>query len=142
MLSVYSFVEPPAAIPNVAGVDGAPLECEHTTRLDAVVSRHEAPIAPQEAAIVAHAAVVEALAGSNDAVLPARFGGGYRDSDSLRRELGERATELAAALGRVRGCVELGVRVLAPARQAEPTASGTDYMSARLEHRREVERVA
>jgi hypothetical protein len=143
MLYVYAFAEPPAVIPDLRGLDGAPLDCERAADLEAIVSRHVvSSVTPSQSAILAHAAVVEALAAANRAVLPARFGGGYADSDSLRRGMEERATELAAALARVRGCVELGLRVLAPAAEAGLPPSGAEYMRARLEQRREAERVA
>jgi len=140
---VYAFVERPASVPDVRGIGDARVEAEAAPGLDVVISRHEAPsVEASEPAVIAHARVVEALAASNEAVLPARFGGGHADADGLRAAVAERASELTAALARVRGCVELGVRALAPAGQEVAAASGGAYMRARLEQRREAERLA
>jgi hypothetical protein len=142
-LYVYAFVEAPASVPEIPGIDSARLETKAVAGLDVVVSRHEvATLEASEAAIVAHAQVVEAVAAANDAVLPARFGGAHADADALRAAVAERAPELTAALARVRGCVELGVRALAPADQRVAAQSGAAYMHARLEQRQEIGRLA
>ncbi len=143
MLHVYAFVEVPASLPDVPGIDSATLETQAAGGLAAVVSRHDsaAPRASEEA-IVAHARVVEALASANEAVLPARFGGVHTDPGALRAAVAERAPELLRALERVRGCVELGVRAIAPAAERAEASSGAAYMGARLDQRRETERLA
>ena len=140
---MYAFVERPVSVPDVRGIDDARLETEAAADLDVVISRHEAlSLEASERAVITHAGVVEALAASNEAVLPARFGGAHNDADALRAAIADREPELTAALARVRGCVELGVRALAPAEQAVAAASGAAYMRARLEQRREAERLA
>ena len=50
--------------------------------------------------------------------------------------------ELGEALERVRGCVELGVRVLAEERPAAPADSGRAYMEARLAESESAKRLA
>jgi hypothetical protein len=142
VLYVYAFVEAPATVPKVRGIDAVALEAEPAAELEVVVSRHEAPPEASEAAIMAHAEVIEALAAANEAVLPARFGGMHANTEALRAAVAERAAELTAALARVRGCVELGVRALSPAREAVTAPSGAAYMRARLQQRHEVERLA
>lgn len=143
MLYVYAFVERPASIPDVAGIDSAGLETMAAAGLDVVISRHQAlSVEASEAAVIAHAGVVEALSASNEAVLPARFGGAHKDADALRAAVADRESELTAALARARGCVELGVRALTPAAQAVAASSGAAYMRARLERRRDTERLA
>ena len=140
---MYAFADAPAAIPAVRGIDSAPLETYGAEGVDAVASRHEsAAIEASEPAILAHARVVEALTATNDAVLPARFGGAYTDPEALRTVVGERAGELGKGLDRVRGCVELGLRAVGPARDAVAASSGAGYMRARLAERREIERRA
>jgi len=64
-------------------------------RIDAVVSdaSHTAR-PPTQSQILAHAQVVEALAASNDAVLPARFGKALADENELRRRLEKELAEL------------------------------------------------
>jgi hypothetical protein len=143
VLHVYAFVERPASVPDVPGIDSAALTTEAGAELEVVISRHDvASLDPSEDAILAHARVVEALAASNEAVLPARFGGAHPDAETLRAAVADREPELTAALARVRGCVELGVRALAPAGERSSAPSGAEYMRARLEQRRETERLA
>jgi Gas vesicle synthesis protein GvpL/GvpF len=143
VLYVYAFVATPASVPEVRGIDSAAVETETAAGLEVVVSRHESTaLEASEAAIVAHARVVEAVAAANEAVLPARFGGAHADTEALRAAVEERASELTAALARVRGCVELGVRALAPAGQRVAARSGAAYMHARLEQRQEAGRLA
>src|SRR6266480_3748109 len=90
--------------------------------------------APTEAAILAHAEVVEAVAAANDSVLPARFAGGVPNEDELRRRLDGRRESILEALGRVEGCIELGLRVLPDTREGpSQPASGSEYMRRRLD---------
>jgi hypothetical protein len=143
VLYVYAFVERPATVPDVRGIDEAAVQVENAGEVEVVVSRHDAlPREASESAVMAHAHVVEALAAANDAVLPARFGGAHADAAALRAAVAEREPALTAALARVRGCVELGVRALAPAAEHGAAPSGAAYMQARLEQRREAERLA
>jgi Gas vesicle synthesis protein GvpL/GvpF len=141
VLYVYAFVTAPATVPDVPGVDGTAVRSEPLDGLVVVVSEHDGTVEASEAAILAHARVVEALAATNEGVLPARFGGMYGDETALREGLAGRS-KLADALARVRGCVELGVRVLAEAAPPSEASSGGAYMRARLEQRRELERLA
>jgi len=98
------------------------------------VSRLEDPPEATETSILRHARVVEELTRTGGAVLPARFGLAFPDEVGLRRAVHENAGNLRAGLNRVRGCVELGLRVLAPEAEAQPvaTGSGGDYLRARL----------
>src|SRR5438477_13144397 len=100
MLHMYALVRRPAALPALAGIDDAPLRAVHAADgVDAIVSETSGqPSAPTEAAILAHARVVEAVAAANESVLPARFTGGSSDEDDLRRRLEGRAAQLREAL--------------------------------------------
>jgi hypothetical protein len=72
-----------------------------------------APAEQQEAtpdALWAHEDLIEALMRERT-LLPVRFGTLLRDEDAAAAAVAERRDELAAALERVRGAVELGVRV-------------------------------
>jgi hypothetical protein len=146
MLYLYAFSEPPTTIPSVAGIGGSPLAVERVDRVDAVISvlRGAAPVEVSEDAIRAHARVVEDVARQNAAVLPARFGRGYRDVDALREAVRARATELSDGLARVRGCLEVGLRVLVPPHEhaAGVPSSGGEYLRARLDERLRGERLA
>jgi hypothetical protein len=74
-------------------------------------------------------AVVESLMESAD-LLPLRYGTRFDDTAAAAAAVERRQDELAAALDRVRGAVELSVRVLAPAERDEgrAAATGTEYL--------------
>jgi Gas vesicle synthesis protein GvpL/GvpF len=144
MLYLYAFSPHPTKLPRTPGIAEAAVAAESFDGIDAVVSVLEAvAVEPSEESVLAHARVVDELAASNDAVVPARFGRGFADRDSLRAAVLERLADLEAALERVRGCVELGLRVFAPAgHEAVTPASGREYMVGLLERSRRDERVA
>ena len=146
MLHLYALTEHPAQLVDVAGIDGSELRvAELAPALDAVVS--DVPLVEgqaSEAAILAHAAVVEALTAANEALLPARFSRGYPSEDALAEAIAEREPRVSEALGRVRGCVEIGLRVFdeRPPDDGKAGSSGSAYMRSRLEEVRRAERTA
>src|SRR5215213_5037507 len=96
MLYLYALSEPPTTAPDVPGLDDTKLDVERAGEIDAVVSvLDRTRVEPSEKAILDHARVVDRLAESNDAVLPARFGRDY-----MRARLGEqrRTQRLAGEL--------------------------------------------
>jgi hypothetical protein len=79
-----------------------------------------------------HEEVVEALMADRD-LLPVRYGTRLADEAAAARTVGERRDELSTALGRVRGAVELSVRVMRTdtrptALPATDASSGAEYM--------------
>jgi hypothetical protein len=138
MLYLYAFSESPTTLPQAAGIADAPLSLERFDGVEAVVSVLDASsIRPSEESVLAHARVIDQLAAQNEAVVPAQFGRAFDNPASLGQAVLEREKELRAALERVRGCVELGLRVLAPVAEAAPKpASGREYMLGRLEQSR------
>jgi hypothetical protein len=143
-LYLYAFSEPPTTLPRVVGLEGASLSLESHDGIEAVVSPLEAvAIQPSKESVLAHARVIDQLAAQNEAVVPARFGRAFNDSGSLDAAVREREAELRTALERVRGCVELGLRVLAPVEEPASTpATGREYMLGRLERTRRDETAA
>jgi hypothetical protein len=134
MLHVYALVRHPASVPEVLGIDDRPVRALLAgDEVDAVVSDTGAGTSPTEAAILAHARVVDAVAATNESVLPARFAGDISAEADVSRILVERRDRILEALDRVDGCVELGLRVLPEVddERAE-AASGSDYMRGRL----------
>jgi Gas vesicle synthesis protein GvpL/GvpF len=77
-----------------------------------------------------HEQVVEKLMAGRE-LLPVRYGTFVPDPAAAAEALAGRKDELAASLDRVRGAVELAVRVEGGEPEAEPTESGRDYMSAK-----------
>jgi Gas vesicle synthesis protein GvpL/GvpF len=144
VIHVYAFAESLGELPALAGLDGAPLEVRTIERVDTVVSLRagESRGSLLRADALVHGKVVEALAERASAVLPVRFGESSPDDASLDRTVRERLPGLLRGLERVRGCVELGLRIGEhhPSSQPSP-ATGTDYMLALAERRRTVERV-
>jgi hypothetical protein len=137
---VYAICErPEMPPPRRRGLAQAPLDSVREGELLAVISRHVHP--PGEPALDAlwvHERVVERLM-LDRAVLPMRFGSKVPDDESLREVLAYRQESFAAALDRVRGRVELGVRAMhreppdPPSVTAPPTAaSGREYLLGKL----------
>jgi hypothetical protein len=143
-LHVYALAEHPVALPPTAGIGGGRLRAVPVDGVDAVVSDigSVAPAA-DERTVLAHARVVDDLVSVNEAVLPGRFGGGFEDDGTLRDAIGPRLEKLRAALERVRGNVEIGLRVLTgEQRQVATASSGRDYLAGRLAEAQAAERAA
>lgn len=83
-----------------------------------------------EQTVSAHDGVLSGAVGMTPLV-PLRFGTVFRDETRVRELLGAREAEFTAALERLRGCVELGVKVFLldeeRSEEAKPT-SGRDYL--------------
>jgi gas vesicle protein GvpL/GvpF len=88
-------------------------------------------------AVLRHAEVVEALMSRSRAVLPAQFSRPFAGDEELVSAVTAKAPDLGRRLRRVRGCAELGLRVVAPAPESKPEAeSGAEYLRARLDEER------
>jgi hypothetical protein len=97
-----------------------------------------------ERKIRAHEQVLEAVL-ARTAVVPCRFCTVYRDEDHLKAFLAGHADELAEALDRFAGRVELGVKAFAapqPASEAGQAESGRAYLEARRGEQRQREELA
>src|SRR5437868_15206200 len=141
MLHLFALVPHPGRLP---GESGALELVQVDESVDAVASEvGDGARDADRAAVLQHAGVVDELTRMNEAVLPARFGPSYADADALRSAIRSRREQLVEALERVRGCVEVGLRVFDPAAASEPDAgtSGRDYMVRRLERVRAAERL-
>jgi hypothetical protein len=152
---VYAVTDAGASEPDVAaGVDGAPVRRIVAGRLAAVVSSVDAVRFSEEslrrsledlqwleATARAHHAVVDAVARAGP-VAPVRLATVYLDDDRVRGMLADRAAAFAAALDRIRGRVEWGVKGFAvpsatPA-ELEPAPGagpGASYLARRLAER-------
>jgi hypothetical protein len=134
---VYAVCErPELPLPGVRGLARAPLEAIAEGPLLAVLSRHgQPPDEPALDALWAHERVVESLMAQR-AVLPMRFGTRPPSADALPEVLARRRDALLEALDRVRGRVELALRVMkaagGPTAAPPRAASGAEYLRARL----------
>jgi len=88
----------------------------------------------------AHERVVEGLTDERT-VLPMRFGTTVAGEQALRSFLADRQVSLLGALARIRGRVELGVRVVAENDDAAEIASGRDYLLSKLRESTRADRV-
>jgi len=112
-LYVYCLGEglPEAAFEGLAGVDGARVRLLRLVRLSAVVSEAgEQPAAVTDENVLAHSRV-NAAALARATPLPFRFGT-RATRERLAEYVSANEAALSAALARVRGCVEMGVKLL------------------------------
>jgi Gas vesicle synthesis protein GvpL/GvpF len=143
MLYLYALTEHPAVVPSTPGLGGSSLAVERLDGIEAVVGVLDGDrIEASEDAVLTHARIVDELAALNEAVLPARFGRGYADAEALRTAVAEQEDALRPALERVRGCLELGLRVFSEQTDGDSPGSGREYMLDRLGRRRRAERLA
>jgi hypothetical protein len=124
VIYAYSIGDPAADAPSDRrGLGGAVLRTLESAGLAAVYSRHRAlRPRPSPELVLVHERVVEAVM-ARGAALPLRFGTVLDREDQLAAAVDERKDELRRALERVRGHVELGVRVM------RPDAPGSDPRS-------------
>lgn len=143
MIYAYVICEPAtaAASSRRRGLGGATLRALQSDGLAAVYSRHRSlNPRPTPELVMAHERVVEMVM-ADGPVLPLRFGTQLPDEEHLAAVLAERRDTLLDALDRVRGQVELALRVFRePEREHGKAAgerSGREYLLARVgEHRR------
>lgn len=141
MIYLYAITEPSAAAPAGTGFDDAPLEMARSAHVAALYSTHQSlERRPQSDALLRHERVVEA-AMRQGATLPARFGTTFVSDDELRVAVDRADDRLGRQLQRVRGCVELAVRVGLPDSPDPPSRDGRGYLQAKLAQRRELKAI-
>ena len=148
MIYAYGICERASAtrLPPRRGLGRATLRALATDGLAAIFTRHRSfRPSMSRGMVLAHERVVEAMM-DRGAVLPLRFGTQLEGEDALAAVLTERRDELLGALERVRGKVELGLRVIPqPGADRELGArqlSGRSYILARAREHRRRERAA
>ncbi|HEY2441343.1 MAG TPA: GvpL/GvpF family gas vesicle protein [Solirubrobacteraceae bacterium] len=146
-LLVYAIADAEHALPpRLSGLDDDPLRSVAHGGLSAVVGEcNDAPTVTP-AALVRFEQTVEELMGDGT-VLPARFGTILSDEAAVEQLLSSRHDQLADALRRVTGAVELGVRAAWPDDDAGPNRppgphAGAEYLLGRLERRRRAQQLA
>lgn len=88
-----------------------------------------------------HEQIIETLMKTCD-LLPVRYGTQVEDEPQAMRILDKRRAELLTALNRVRGAVELSVRVAGGEDDAEPPRSGAEYLRAKARSTAHADRLA
>jgi hypothetical protein len=148
MIYVYAITAgapPREAFDRIPGLADARLAAREVRGVAAVYSEIGESPSPTREAVLRHEQVVEQLMAGRP-LLPARFATVLGDEATLERLLTVNHDRLAAGIERVRGCVELGVRVMwdAAGTEVDPpaevpgegAASGTAYLMARAERER------
>lgn len=142
-LILYGVCERGPEPPPGQGLGGRPLRPVTAGDLTAIVSEAPDDLAVHEGALRIYARVVESLEALGT-VLPARFGTRLANDQAATRLLVERRDRFVAALARVQGAAEMGIRATAPL--PEPSAAhgdpGRAYLLGRLEQRRRAEQLA
>jgi hypothetical protein len=144
MIYVYALTDRGDPPRGVDGLGGARLLALTVQPVTAVYSDLDGKAPePEPEHLWRHEHVAEALLGER-AVLPVRFGTVLDGTGRLRTLLERNREVIAAALERVRGLVEVGVRVLPAAGEPAasdngvpgPAASGREYLMRRLARER------
>jgi hypothetical protein len=135
-----------AVAPSCRGFGGAAVRALQCDGLSALYSRHRSlRVRPTPESVRIHERVVEA-AMTGGTVLPLRFGTQLEGEGELEAALDERRDELLRGLDRVRGCVELGLRVLprdaGRGRGSRPRSSGREYLLGRVADQRDRQQAA
>ena len=120
MIGVYAIAL--GAARGLSGARGEPLRVISRNGLQLVCGDGAPPLSPQ--ALRAHEAAVRRIADTAQACLPARFGSGAPDDESLLEAVASRADELAEALRLVRGREQMTLRVHGSVPPLPPTSSG------------------
>jgi hypothetical protein len=130
VIDLYAITDDPAPpLPDVAELSAV---ASHGLAVVCAPAHENEKVTPE--VLWRHEEVVEALMEDRD-LLPVRFGTRVDDETAAARALGERHRELANALDRVRGAVELSLRMVgepADDLDAESGAlTGADYLQAK-----------
>lgn len=131
MIHVYAFAEDLRRVPDVDGLDGAPLEQLSVDGVAAVFSRRESSAEPRGEEAIAHGTVVGALEGEATAVVPVRYGQLLQDESALADVLRDQIEAIRATFARVRDCAEVAVRVWGTPARVQHADGGAGYLHAR-----------
>lgn len=142
MIYLYAITDPLRLDGGMRGLRDVPLEAFAQGGVTAVYSAHtELQLEPDPELLWRHERVVEALM-ERAGVLPLRFGTVVPDTGAVREILADQAPRFRLLLCRVRGCVELAVRVGLTSSPSQTSSHGADYMRERLAARRREEEAA
>jgi hypothetical protein len=136
MIYVYAITDPLELDGSPRGLQDAPLQLVEEAGIVGVFSAHDQlEIRPDPDFLWTHERVIDDLM-ERAGVLPLRFGTVLRDSGALGGVLTADGSRFRLLLSRVRGCVELAVRVALDVSAGEAASGGADYMRERLAARR------
>lgn len=126
---------------HISGIDGAPLRVLPCDGLSALVSAVNSPNSNDLNALRAHDHAMQAVVHHGTTAAAVRFGQTFADDADLRAHLAKRATDLAATLEALDGCVEMRLLMAIPQAAPAETLSSSPGR-AYLESLRGAKRVA
>lgn len=138
MIYLYAITAATAQVPTSLGLEDAELRLARAHEVAGLYSIHERlDPRPEPEALWRHQQVIEAAMQVGPA-LPVRFGTTFERGDALIASLQRRGADLRGQLDRVKGCVELAVRVglAQPGPGERIPEDGRGYLEARLARRR------
>ena len=113
-LGVYALVSAAPRRIGIAGVTGERLKSVTVGAVSAIVGDLARTPKPTEANLRQYNAVMRALARTNPALLPVRFGTQFRDLDELSLVLESRQSSLRRLLRHVRNRAQITIRMVVP----------------------------
>ena len=130
-LYLFCLMEELVEVPPISGLQNETVRILSIGDFSVVVSDfRENQLAPNKDNIVVHERVIERFM-DKTTPLPFRFGCVASES-KLRHFINENSATLKADLEKVRGCVEMGLKVMTPApAQGREPQSGTEFLEAR-----------
>jgi hypothetical protein len=133
MIYAYAITEPSRAGRDASGLEGARLRSVQADGVQGIYSEHpELDLTPTAELLWRHDQVLGDLM-RRGPVLPLRFGTGMPDAAALRGVLRRSRADFLSQLDRVRGRVELAVRLGLPAADGDRgTADGSSYLRSKL----------
>jgi hypothetical protein len=142
VIYLYALTDAVARIPDCTGLADAPVQTVQAGGLSAIYSAHQTiDCRALPETLWRHDAVVESAMRSGP-TLPVRFGTTFEDAAPVLGVLRRQSSALRDQLERVRGCVELAVRVAVPPPEAASSPDGRAYLESRLASHRRREAVA
>lgn len=131
-MAVYA-VASSRGVATGTGLSREPLRAVRAGGLAAIAGVVRGPSRPTPANLVEYDRIIRRLSARNAALLPARFNTLVEDEDEVRLILRSRQASFRAALARVRGRVQMSIRLEseAPAAGQGSPASGADYLRQR-----------
>jgi hypothetical protein len=129
-LYLYAIADSPLS-PHVRGIFGRPLRSLDLQGVHAIVETSGRAPRATVARLRAQDRVLRQLSHLDAALLPSRFGTHFAARSELERAVAPRRRDLRRALRRVRGCVQMTVRLFpspAHARRARKREGGAEYL--------------
>jgi hypothetical protein len=138
---VYGIARSDVAPVKGHGLHQQPLRDVYAGPLVAIVSDHDDAPDPAVGTLWEYEQTVERIA-QLVPIVPARFGGVLDDDAAVVEMLEAKCETLLAALGQVRGAVELALRAMWQQPPEPDSHTGASYMRARLDLRRRARTIA